>query len=204
MTELELEHLRREKWRLDGEPVRTLDEAREFIDSVGLCLMYPMKSMPLLPTFIGACNGSDRNLVTRQKASIDPRGHAAEDLRARLVRNKFLYEGQLQTEEILLSPAVFPYFYALASDRKPKQPIRSRARGKASPLTEHLFRKLEQDGPLTRNELQEQMGGALSETAVDRALRELWAALKVTPVDHDSAVGERWDVYYRWAEDLVN
>lgn len=204
MTELELEHLRREKWWLDGEPVRTLDEAREFIDSVGLCLMYPMKSMSLLPTLIGACSGSDRNLLTRQKASIDPRGQAAEDLRARLVRNKSVYEGQLQQEEILLSPAVFPYFYALASDRNPKQPIRSRARSKASPLTEHLFRKLEQSGPLTRTQLQEQMGGALSESAIDRALRELWATLKITPVDHDPRVGDTWDIYFRWAEDLVN
>jgi hypothetical protein len=32
MHEQQLQELRREKWRLNGRPIRTLDEAREFID----------------------------------------------------------------------------------------------------------------------------------------------------------------------------
>jgi hypothetical protein len=34
---------------------------------------------------------------------------------------------------------------------------------------------------------------------LERALHELWAALKVAPCDHDPQTGGLWDVYYRWA-----
>ena len=180
MTELELRHLRREKWRLEGEPIRTLEEAREFLDSVGMCLTYPGRQMPLLPTFIAAIAGSDQKLPPRKNAFADPRGIRAEELLARLVREKSGYEAQLYGETLLLSAQVFPYFYALASDRKPKQPIVSAGRSKGSPLSEHLFRELEAHGPLSRVQLQEQLGGALSEVALDRTLQQLRAALKVT------------------------
>jgi len=204
MTELELQHLRREKWRLEGEPIDTLDEAREFLDSVGLCLMYPVRPMPLLPTFIGACAGSDRSLPGRPKAFSDPRARQAEDLRARLVHEKSVYELPFAGETLLLSSEVFPYFYALAGDRKPKEPIGSRSRAKASPLSEDIFRKLEAKGPLTTVQLQEQLGGALSEAGLDRALQELWAALKIVRTDYDPRAGNTWDVYHRWAAESVS
>jgi 23S rRNA pseudouridine2605 synthase len=200
MTELELRHLRREKWRLEGEPIRTIEEAREFVDSVGMCLMYPTRPMPLLPTFIGAIAGSDQKLPTRNTALNDPCGMQTEELLARLAREKSVHEAQLHGETLVLSAQLFPYFYALASDRKPKQPIVSRTR----PLSQHLFRKLEERGPLSRAQLQEQLGGALSEVALDRTLQELWTALKVTRVDHRSDGEDRWDVYYRWAPEAVN
>jgi hypothetical protein len=204
MTELELRHLRREKWRLEGDPIRTIEEAHEFVDSVGMCLTYPTRPMPLLPTFIGAIAGSDQKLPTRKTSLNDPRGTQTEELLARLAREKSVYEAQLQGETLVLSAQVFPYFYALASDRKPKQPIVSRAHAKGSPLSEHLFRKLEEQGPLSRAQLQQQLGGALSEAALDRALQELWTALKVTRVDHNLKAEDRWDVYYRWAPEAVN
>jgi 23S rRNA pseudouridine2605 synthase len=204
MTELELRHLRREKWRIDGEPIRTIEEAREFVDSVGMCLIYPLRPMPLLPTLIGAIAGTDQKLPTRKTELNDPRGIETEELLARLAREKSVYEARLQGETLVLSAQLFPYFYALASDRKPKQPIVSRARGKASPLSEHLFRKLQEQGPLSRAQLQQKLGGALSEAALDGALQELWTEVKVTRVDHRSAGGDSWDVYYRWAPEAVN
>jgi hypothetical protein len=199
MTELELQHLRREKWHIDGEPIRTLEEAREFVDSVGMALLYPLRPMQLLPTFTGAIAGSDRNLPERKNAASDPRALQSEELVARMVRDKSLFEAKLGNETLLLSPTIFPYYYALASDRNPRQPIRSRASGKGSPLTEHAFRKLEERGPLTQKQLQELLGGAVSETAVERVLHELWAALKIARIDHHPKNGDTWDVFYRWA-----
>lgn len=204
MTELELQHLRREKWRIDGEPIRTLEEARDFTDSVGISLIYPVRPATLLPTLIGAILGNDQNLPTRQTAFNDPRAKKIEELLPKLVRNKIAFEAQLNGETLLLSPAVFPYYYALASDRKPKQAIRSRVRGQASPLTEHVFLKLDANGPLSLAQLQQQLGGALSEAALDRALQELSAALKISRIDDDPKAGDIWDVYYRWAPDAVN
>ena len=204
MTELELDHLRREKWRLDGDPVRTIEEARAFMDSVGFCLIYPTRPMPVLPTFVGACIGNDKNLPGRKQSSADPHAREAEGFVTRLISCKTVYEAQIHGDTLLLSPSLFPYFYALASDRKPRQPIQSRDRGKGSPLSEDLFRELEKGGPLNRRQLQEQLGGALSEFGLDRALHELSAALKITRTGHNPETGDMWDVYYRWAPDLVN
>jgi len=204
MTELELDHLRREKWRLEGEPVRTLEEARAFVDSVGFCLLYPARPMPVLPTFLGAYMGSDKNLPGRTHSFAGLRSPEAEALLTRLVSSKSICEAHAYGDTLLLSPPLFPYFYALASDRKPRQPIQSRDRAKGSPLSEHLFGALETSGPLNRSQLQERLGGALSESALERALEELWAALKITRVGHDPETGDTWDLYYRWAPELVN
>ncbi len=204
MTELELQHLRREKWRIEGEPLRTLEDAREFVDSVGVCLMYPIRPMPVLSTFIAAFHGSDAKLPERKAAFSDLRAKRAEEFVRRVLRQKAAFPAQFSGEMLIVSSESFPFFYALASDRQPKKPLHSRARGKASPLTEHVFKKLEERGPLTRPQLQEQLGGALSEAGLDRALQELWAALKIAPVDYNPETGYTWDTYLHWATEAVN
>jgi uncharacterized protein YcaQ len=120
-----------------------------------------------------------------------------------LVRNKFAFVTPLFGETLIVSPQLFPYYFALASDRKPKQPLRSRAREKTSPLSAHVFQKLEAKGPMRRATLQEELGGALSLTALDRSLHELWAGLKIAEIDRDAEAGEMWDVFYRWAPDAI-
>ena len=54
MIDAELQQARAAKWHLDSKPVRTLDDAREFIESIGFCLMYPLRPAVLLPTFMGS------------------------------------------------------------------------------------------------------------------------------------------------------
>ena len=49
MTDLELQQLRREKWRLDGKAIRTIEQARAFLEEVGFCLMYPKRPALLAP-----------------------------------------------------------------------------------------------------------------------------------------------------------
>src|SRR6266576_6529894 len=119
MTEQELDQLRREKWRLNGNPVRTLDEARAFIESVGFCLMYPLRPTLLLPTFIGAWSGSGERLPTQQHAFADPRATDATELMVRLLRDRSAYEANFLEENnaFLLAASIFPYFYALVGER---------------------------------------------------------------------------------------
>jgi len=84
MTEQELIERRRTKLRVNGNPIRTLEEAREFIDEVGFCLMYPVRPPKLVPTFFGATVGSDTNLPLPQQAFNDPRASTATELMIRL------------------------------------------------------------------------------------------------------------------------
>ena len=86
MTDLELQQLRREKWRLDGKAIRTIEGARAFLEDVGFCLMYPQRPALLVPTFIGAFVGSDDRLPEWQHAFKDPRAAEATELMVRLLR----------------------------------------------------------------------------------------------------------------------
>src|SRR3954467_7934293 len=86
MTDQELTDLRREKWRLNANPVRTLDDARSFIESVGFSLTYPSRTPLLVPTFIGAWFGSDERLP-RHRAFLDPEAREGTDLMVRMLRD---------------------------------------------------------------------------------------------------------------------
>jgi 23S rRNA pseudouridine2605 synthase len=205
MTETELTQLRREKWRIDARPVRTLDEAREFMESVGFCLMYPLKPSVLVPTFVGAWVGSEDRLPTWQQAFADSRARDAVDLMVRLLRERSAYEANLFDENnaFLLASSIFPYFYALVGERNPKQPPKPGPRSEYSQLACDAYEIVRRDGPISKQKLQEKLGGSISLAALDRALNELWSKLRITRVDYKPDEGASWDVLYRWAPDAV-
>ena len=217
MTEQELYDSRRRLWRLDGRPVRTLEEASEFIESVGFCLMYPLPGHAggieasaggatalLIPTFIGAWTGSGENLPTWQRAYADPRAREASELMVRLLRQKAAFEANLFGEtSFLVAASLFPYFYALVGDRNPRQTPQPGKRSEYSPLARDLFEAIRKQGPVSKQRLAQILGGSLSVSALDRALGELWSRLRITRVDYRAGEGAFWDALYRWAPEPV-
>ncbi len=205
MTDAELLQARAQKWRLDGQPVRTLDEARIFLESVGFCLMYPMRPALLLPTFVGAWVGAEDKLPMRQHAYADPRAQEATELMVRALRDRAAYEASLIDENnaFLLAPSVFPYFYSLVGERNPKQPPAAGPRSPYSPLACDAFEIIRQRGPIAKSKLGEMLGGSVSNAGLDHALGELWAKLRITRVDYTAAEGSVWDELSRWAPDVV-
>lgn len=209
LTDQELQQLRREKWRLDGRAVRTLEDAREFIESVGFCLMYPLPKqelrVPVLaPTFIGAWAGSEDRLPTWQHAFADPRAKEATELMVRLLRDRAAYEANLFGEtSFLVASSVFPYFYALMGDRTPRQIPKPGTRSEYSPLARDIFEAIRREGPVTKELLRERLGGALTPAALDHSLGELWSKLRITRVDYKPGEGAFWDVLFRWSPDAV-
>jgi len=205
MTDLELQQLRREKWRLDGKPIQTIEEARAFLEDTGFCLMYPQRPPVLLPTFIGAFVGSENRLPEWQHAFKDPRAAQATDLMVRLLRERTVFEANLLDENngLLVSAAVFPYFYALKGERNPKQPPRAGSRSPYSALACDAFTVIDKHGPISKERLLQQLGGALSNVALDKALAELWSKLRITRVDYKQTEGSVWDLLHRWAPDAV-
>ena len=205
MTDQELQQLRREKWRLDGKPIRTIEEARGFVEAVGFCLMYPVRPTMPVPTFIGAFVGSDDRLPTWQHAYSDPRAMAATEVMVRLLREHAAYEANLVEENnaFLLAASVFPYFYALVGERNPKLAPKQGPRSLYSPLACDAFELIRRDGPISKQKLQEALGGSVSLAALDKALGELSSKLRITRVDYKANEGSFWDVLYRWAPDAV-
>src|SRR5262249_8789187 len=173
--------------------------------SVGFCQMYPMRTMPMVPTFIGAWVGTNDKLPTWQLAFADPRAQAATELMVRLLRDKSAYEANLFEEKnnFLISASVFPYFYALVGDRNPKQPPKGGSRSEYSQLACDAFEVIRREGPLSKPGLREKLSGDLSLAALDRALVELWSKLRITRVDYNPSQGASWDVLYRWAPEAV-
>ena len=205
MTDQELTQLRREKWHLNGPPVRTLDDARPFLESVGFCMMYPMRQPLLAPTFIGAWAGSNERLPTWQHAFADPRAQEATELMVRLLRERAAYEANLFDENnaLLIAASIFPYFYALVGERNPKQAPKPGPRSEYSQLACDAFELIRRAGPISKQKMCEDLGGSISLAALDHALGELWSRLRITRVDYDPAEGSSWDVLYRWSPDPV-
>jgi hypothetical protein len=205
MTDQELNQLRRDGWHVNGEPVRTLEEAHAFIESVGFCLLYPMRQQVIVPTFMGAWAGSDERLPTWQQAFADPRAREASDLMVRLLRDRFAYEANLFDENnaFLIAGSIFPYFYALVGERNPKQAPRPKPHSDYTQLACDAFELIRREGPISKQKMQEKLGGSVSFPALDHALGELWSRLRITRVDYNPAEGAFWDVLYRWSPDAV-
>jgi Winged helix DNA-binding domain len=205
MTDLELQQQRREKWRLDGKPLRTIEEARSFLDEVGLCLMYPQRPVLLVPTFIGAFVGAEDRLPEWQHAFKDPRAAQATELMVRLLRERTAFEANLFEENngLLVAASAFPYFYALVGERNPKLPPKAGSRSAYSALACDAFAVIQREGALSRQKLLEKLGGGVSTAALDKALGELWSKLRITRVDYKASEGSVWDVLYRWAPEAV-
>jgi hypothetical protein len=204
MNEVELQQARAEKWHLDGRPVRTLEDAREFIESVGFCLMYPLRPPVLVPTFVGVWVGADDRLPSWQHAFEDARAQAATELMVRLLRDRAAFEANLfgENNNFLVAASVFPYFYALVGERNPKQPPKPGPRSEYSQLAADAFEIIRQT-PISKQKLREALGRELSLAALDRALTELWSKLRITRVDYSPEEGSTWDVLYRWAPEPV-
>jgi hypothetical protein len=205
MTDQELDQLRREKWRLNGRPVRTLEDARAFIESVGFCMLYPLRQPVLAPTFIGAWAGSDERLPTWQHAFSDPRAQEATVVMVRLLREREAYEANQFDENnaFLVAGSIFPYFYALVGERNPKQAPKPKPRSEYSQLACDAFELIRRSGPVSMQKMREDLGGSISLAALSHALGELWSKLRITRVDYKAEEGAYWDVLYRWSPDAV-
>jgi len=204
MTDQELIDKRREKWRLNGNPVRTLEDAQQFIEDVGFCLMFPVRPPMLVPTFIGAYGGNDDNLPTVQHAYKDPRTAPANELMVRLLRTKHPFEANLFGGDnvFLVSASVFPFFYALVGDRNPLQMPKPGKRSEYSPLARDVYEIITR-APASKPKLREKIWQEYADTALDRALNELWSRLRITRVDYREHEGGIWDVLYRWSLEPV-
>jgi hypothetical protein len=205
MTDSELQQARLEKWHLTGKPVRTLEDGRAFMESVGFSLLYPMRPPLLAPTFVGAWVGADDRLPTQQHSFSDPRARDAQDLMVRLLRDRAAFEANLFDENnaFLVSASAFPFFYALVGERNPRQAPKGGSRSEYSQLACDAFEVIRRDGPISKVKLGEKLGGSLSAAALDRGLGELWSRLRITRVDYNPEEGASWDVLYRWAPEAV-
>ena len=123
----------------------------------------------------------------------------------RILREKTAFEANLFEENngLLVAASLFPYFYALLGERNPKLAPKAGSRSLYSPLACDAFAVIQREGAMSKQKLQEALGGSVSPAALDGALAELWSKLRITRVDYKASEGPVWDLVYRWAPDPV-
>ncbi|MGA7340988.1 MAG: hypothetical protein WBX18_10335, partial [Terracidiphilus sp.] len=182
MTAEQLEASRAERMRLNGNGALTLEDARTWIEETGLCLFLPRRQFfaGVAPSFVEAIAG-------RRNPTPDAKQTAfAEELLVRLetdgvaVRLNLLGQPGEQPD-FVVAAWVLPYVYALRGDRDWRRSPQLTGSRQVSPLAIQAYKLLEA-GDATIPQLKQALGREVTESAVLRAITELWQQLRIIPV----------------------
>ena len=194
MTAEQLEASRSERMRLNGRGQLTIDEARTWLEETGLCLFLPKRQFASFtaPTFVEAVAGEQTSSPSAKLVSY------AEDLLVRLesenvaVRLNLL--GQPGDEpDFVVAAWVLPYVYALRGDRDWRRIPQLTGSRQVSQLAVQAYKQLE-TGDQTITQLRHSLGREVSESAVLRAITELWQQLRIIPVVSAPGKSPQWQL----------
>lgn len=195
MTSEQLEAARAERMRQNGNGTLTLEDARTWMEETGLCLFLPKRqfSSALAPSFVEAVAG-------QRTTTPDPRQIAVgEELLVRLetdgvaVRLNLLGQPGEQPDYVVAA-WVLPYVYALRGDRDWRRIPQLTGSRQVSPLAVQAYKRLEAGGDATIAELKQALGQGVSETAVLRAITELWQQLRIIPIVSAPGKPAKWQL----------
>ena len=182
MTSEQLEIARAERMRQNGHGALTLEDARTWIEETGLCLFLPRRqySASLAPSFVEAVAGQQDSTPAPAQIAL------AEELLIRLEQDGVAVRLNLighpgEQPDYVVAAWVLPYVYALRGDRDWRRSPQLTGSRQVSPLAIQAYKRLE-SGDATIAELTRFLGREVSETAVLRAITELWQQLRIIPV----------------------
>jgi 23S rRNA pseudouridine2605 synthase len=194
LTSEQLEAARAERLRHNGLGTLTLDEARTWIEETGLCLYLPRKQFAssIAPSFVEATIGHRDDTPSQKQIAV------GEDLLVRLelegvaVRLNLLGQPGEQPDFVVAS-WVLPYVYALRGDRDWRRIPQLTGSRQVSPLAVQVYKQLEQ-GDATVSHLRHALGREVTESAVIRAITELWQQLRIIPVIEAPGKAAKWQL----------
>ena len=168
--------------RQNGVGTLTLEDARTWLEETGLCLFLPRKQFStfVAPSFVEAVAG-ERNPAPAAKVIA-----LAEDLLVRLetdgvaVRLNLLGQPGEQPD-FVVAAWVLPYVYALRGDRDWRRSPQLTGSRAVSQLAIQAYKHLEA-ADATIPQLKHALGREVTESAVLRAITELWQQLRIIPV----------------------
>ena len=191
---------RSKQWHQQGEALLTIENARSFLNAAGLVLFAPRPQIAVpAPSFVEAVAG--------ERVETPTPAHMAEarNLLARLVAEglavplNLLGVGSVigqagETPDFIVSAQVFSYIFTLRGDKGWKQPPASSGAGKFSNLAVAAHEALTRRGLLSVYELTGELGKEVTESAVLRALGELWSHLRVLPLPQPDGGATMWEL----------
>jgi hypothetical protein len=194
LTAEQLEASRAERMRHNGHGTLNLDEARTWIEETGFCLFLPRRqySLSIAPSLVEAIAG-------QRNPAPDPKHTAvSEDLLVRLENESIAVRlnllGQVgEQPDFVVAAWVLPYVYALRGDRDWRRSPQLTGSRQVSPLAVQAYKQLEA-GDATISELRHALGREVSESAVLRAITELWQQLRIIPVLSAPGKAPKWQL----------
>ncbi|MFP5232322.1 MAG: hypothetical protein ACLGQX_06780 [Acidobacteriota bacterium] len=166
-----------------GEALLTLEAARDWINEFGLVLFAPRaQQLPApAPSLVEATLGAARANPTPEESE------AARGLVARMAGEGLALPLNLlgmpgDTPDFIVSARIFSYVFTMRGDKAWKHPPSTSGAVRVSPLGLRVFEALTRGGAMTAAELAQELGREVTESAVVRALGELWSQLRVIPL----------------------
>jgi hypothetical protein len=194
LTSEQLEASRAERMRLDGHGVLTLEDARTWIEETGLCLFLPKRqfSSSIAPSFVEA-------VIGKHNVTPDPPQIAlAEEMLVRLETDGVVVRLNLlglpgEQPDFVVASWVLPYVYALRGDRDWRRSPQLTGSRQVSQLAIQAYKLLEA-GDTTISKLTQALGREVTESAVLRAITELWQQLRIIPVVSAPRQAAQWEL----------
>jgi 23S rRNA pseudouridine2605 synthase len=186
-------------WHHNAEPILTINMLRDWLNTSGLVLYVPRApQLPMpAPSFVEAILGASNTAPTLAETE-EPRS-----LLARLIADSGAIPLNLlgsptgtgtESPDFIVSPLAFPYIFTLRGDKAWKQPPTTSGAAKVSPLALAAYNMLAERITLSAYDLATQLGKEVTETAVLRALTELWQHLRVIPIPQLDGQPTLWEL----------
>jgi hypothetical protein len=189
-------------WRHNADPILTINMLRDWLNTSGLVLYTPRAAhLPapapsLVEVILGAANAAPTLADTEQSRNLLSRlildgGAIPLNLLGNPTGNG------TETPDFLVSPLAFPYIFTLRGDKAWKQPPSTSGPTKVSPLalnTYNLLSEHAKETGMSAYALATQLGKEVTETAVLRALTELWQHLRVLPIPQPDGAPTLWEL----------
>ncbi len=193
----EIEHHREFNCRRTPERrVRTIEEARAFVEEVGFCHFWPIKGIEL-PNLFHAIAGRVRPVPDEHG---DPDGSRCWGWKDDALDKKWWYYGKLlRRRATLVSLAELPYFYALSENYGSLDDyLQEYADGLMTAEAKAIYEALLEHGPLDTIRLRREarMSAQNAKSRFERALVELQVGLKVLPIGVAEAGAWRYAFVY--------
>jgi hypothetical protein len=175
--------------------VRTKEDALEFLNDVGLCLLFSASDIEL-PSLWGALCGEDRPVPSHHdNRELGLAWRWKDELP---VAGKVLYGKFLRRKPVFISLELAPYFYALSPNYGDlaEDYMQDYLDGRLSVEAKQVFEVLLAEGalPTSRLRLEAGLGGKSNASRFDRALAELQMDFRISKVAISDA--NRWGYCY--------
>ena len=182
--------------------LQTPEAIRQFVDDVGLCLLFPAQGLEL-PNVYQAVAGFQKTMTAKHDDAAISLTWSTKD---QTLNKRWWYYGKLlKSKATLVSLDLLPNFYALSENYgDPDDYLTEYEAGTLSADAKNIYVALLQEGPMHTIDLKRKVGlyGDAIKSKFDKAILDLQMGLKILPVGVAEAGAWRYafiyDLLWRW------